>query len=33
MQGKEDSNKPEFSLGGVLIGHNDLITSIATGNP
>jgi len=32
MQGKEET-KPEFSLGGVLIGHNDLITSIATGNP
>jgi len=32
MQGKEEI-KTEFSLGGVLVGHNDLITSIATGNP
>lgn len=32
MQGKDDT-KNEFSLAGVLVGHNDLITSIATGNP
>jgi hypothetical protein len=31
MQGKDDT-KNEFSLAGVLVGHNDLITSIGTGN-
>jgi len=30
---KAEENRSEFTLAGVLVGHNDLITCIATGNP
>jgi len=33
MVSKAEESAIEFSLAGVLVGHNDWVTSISTGNP